>query len=262
MNAYKELQEYPTLKASLVAFFISLALVVVIGSILQFYAFLPGLLVTEWLLIFGVPIVLLWRKKVDIKRSLKLKLQYIKSIHILMGILGGLGVYTFMLGSVHIMENILGPYPAMDFMEEAIPTTWLDLIPWIVVLGISAGICEEVLFRGFIQTGLDNHWGTVKAVVVTAVLFGLFHLDPWRTPGAIILGLLPGYLVMRTGSLYTAIVVHATSNTLGQILSFGGYLPGTAGQWIVSVGVSVLLILIVVIFMEKSSTKLAGDGTR
>jgi membrane protease YdiL (CAAX protease family) len=253
MNANKEMQKYPTLKASLVAFFVSLALVVVIGSILQFYAFLPGLLVTEWLLIFGVPIGLLWRKKVDIKKSLKL--QSIKGTHILLGTIGGLGVYSFMLGSVHIMQNILGPYPTVEFMEESIPTTWLGLISWILVVGVSAGVCEEVLFRGFIQTGLENRWGAVKAVVVTAILFGLFHLDPWRIPGVILLGLLIGYMVMRTGSLYTAVMVHATSNTLGQVLSFTGNLPGSADQWMASVGVSVVLIFIVLIVIEKKGIK-------
>ena len=72
MNENELSREYPTPKASIIVFFVSLILVVIIGSILQYYIFLPGLYVTEWLLILGPPLVLLWKNKVDFKKSLKL----------------------------------------------------------------------------------------------------------------------------------------------------------------------------------------------
>lgn len=124
-------------------------------------------------------------------------------------------------------------------------------VPWIMAMGFSAGVCEEVLFRGFIQNGLHNHWGPLKAVIVTAILFGVFHLDPWRSPGAALLGLLAGYLVVRTGSLYTAITLHMTSNTLGQVLSFTDTLPEDNTQWLLLIGLSLVLIFIVLVIMEK-----------
>lgn len=246
----ERLPAYPTPKACGVAFIVSLILVVFIGSILQYVAFLPGLYVTEWLLILGPPLVLLWRKKVDFKKALTL--QQPKSSHILFGVVSGIGIYFVMLGLFYVFEGILGPYPTVEFLEKAFPTTWLNFIPWVLAMGVSAGICEEALFRGFIQNGLQNYWGPVKAVVITAVLFGLFHLDPWRTPSAILLGLLAGYLLVRTRSLYAPIVLHATSNTLGQVLAFTDNLPQTNDQWVMALSMSAVLIIAVLVIAERT----------
>jgi len=244
------LQEYPTPRASFAAFTLSLVLVVIIGSVLQFYAFLPGLYVTEWLLILGPPLVLLWRSKVSIKKSLGL--QHFNVNPVLLGVVGGLGIYFVVLGLSYVMEGLLGPYPEVDIIEEAFPTTWLSFIPWILALGFSAGVCEEILFRGFIQKGLHNYWGPLKAVVVTALLFGVFHLDPWRIPSAVLLGLFAGYLVVRTGSLYSAIVLHMTSNTFGQVLAFADKLPKNSVQWQLALAVALVLVFIVLVTAEKT----------
>lgn len=245
-----ELQEYPTPKACAVAFGVSLLLVLIIGSVVQYLAVLPGLFVTEWVLILGPPLVLLWNKQMDFKKSLKL--QQVTGTHILLGILGGIGIYFIMLGAFLVMESILGPYIGEEFLEKAFPTTWLGMIPWLLGIAVSAGICEEVLFRGFIQNGLHNYWGPLKAVVVTAILFGVFHVDPWGSPGAALFGLFAGYLFVRTGSLYTTIVLHMTANTVSQILEFTEMLPENTGQLLVSLVISLVLILIVITFLEKT----------
>lgn len=243
------LLQYPTPKASIAAFILSLILVVFIGSVLQYYTFLPGLYITEWLLILGPPVVLLWRKKVSITESLKL--QKFTGYNVLLGILGGLGIYFLLLGAFYVMISIIGPYPTVESLEKAFPTTWLGLIPWILAIGFSAGFCEEALFRGFIQSGLQTRWRPLTAVIITAVLFGVFHLDPWRIPSATLLGLLAGYLVIRTGSLYTAIILHTTSNTLGQILEFANKLPNTQVQWAAALILSVGLTCITLFIVER-----------
>ncbi len=248
MNEKKSLMEYPTPRACIIVFVVCLILVVTIGSILQYYIFLPGLYVTEWLLILGPPLFLLWKNKAHMKESLKL--HKFSGTTMLLGIIGGIGIYSITVGLFLIMVEIIGPYPSIDFLEEAIPKTWLEFIPWILALGFSAGVCEEVLFRGFIQNGLNNYWGPMKAVIVAAVLFGVFHLDPWRTPSAVLLGLMAGYLLIRTGSLYSAILVHMTSNSFGQILSFTNKLPQDNVQWLSWVAVSLVLVFIVVVYIE------------
>ena len=113
--------KYPTPRGSVVAFVLSLVLVVTIGSAVQLYAFLPGLYVTEWLLILGPPLILLRWKKVDIRESLGLRHLTVK--HVFLGLLGGLGVYFLMLETMFLMETILGPYPQVEVIEKAFPTT-------------------------------------------------------------------------------------------------------------------------------------------
>lgn len=241
--------KYPTPKTCGIVFVLSLLLVVFIGSILQYYTFLLGLYITEWLLILGPPLIFLWRK-VDVKKALTL---HLKGTDILFGVLGGASIYFIVFGLFLITENVLGPYPSVEFMEKAYPTTWIHFIPWVLGIGVSAGICEEILFRGFIQNGLQTHWGPTKAVIVTALLFTVFHVDPWRTPSVIVLGLWIGYMAVRTKSVYTAIILHTTSNSLGQILAFTDKLPQTPAQWGILLAISVILLVTLVFTLEKAN---------
>lgn len=249
MNENEEpVKKYPTPKACILVFFVTLILTVTVGSILQVVAFLPGLYVTEWLLILGPPLFLLWRKNVNIKETLKL--HQFNITHVLLGIVSGLGIFFISIRTVIVMEDILGPYPATEFYEAVYPETWLAFIPWILAVAFSAGICEEVLYRGFIQNGLTNHWGPVKGLIVATIFFTAAHLDPWRTPAVILIGLLAGYMLIRTQSLYTAIAVHMTANTVSNVLSFTQTFPETAGQWQLVLAGSLILVLIVLVIIE------------
>lgn len=242
------MREYPTVKACILVFVLVLALTTVIGSALQYYAFLPGLYVTEWLLILGPPLILLWRKKVNVKETLKL--QHFTVEHVLLGVIGGLGMYFISIATVVLMEDLLGPYPAAEFIERAFPKTWVGFIPWILAVAFSAGICEEVLFRGFIQNGLHTHWGPGKALMVSTLFFTIAHLDPWRTPAVILLGSLAGYMLIRTGSLYSAIAVHMTANTASNVLAFTEKLPEHSSQWLPVLCVSVIVVVAVFVIIE------------
>lgn len=99
----------------------------------------------------------------------------------------------------------------------------------IIVVGIIAPVVEELLFRGAILRSLldwerisDTRW---IAVVITAFLFSLIHLNPVQMPGAFIGGLIYGYVTIQTGSLVPAIVMHIVNNTsacvLGRIVEQG-----------------------------------------
>jgi membrane protease YdiL (CAAX protease family) len=78
-------------------------------------------------------------------------------------------------------------------------------------LSISAGICEEILFRGYLIAFLLPLGGTAFALVLSSFLFGLGHAYQ-GTGGAIragILGLIMALLYQFTGSLLAPILVHA-----------------------------------------------------
>ena len=53
-----------------------------------------------------------------------------------------------------------------------------------------------------------------SAIILSAVLFALFHVNPAQIPGAFILGLITGYIVYRTKSIFYSFFVHAIYNSL------------------------------------------------
>jgi len=102
------------------------------------------------------------------------------------------------------------------------------LVAALVVIGILPGICEELLFRGYIQTRLRQRWGTRWAIGVTAVLFGIMHFDLVHSTFAVGIGIWLGHLTERTGSIRPAMVCHAANNAISTLLSATGwYLTST-----------------------------------
>jgi hypothetical protein len=92
--------------------------------------------------------------------------------------------------------------------------------------GVCAPIQEEIIFRGLLQSFLEQRWVTTfvvfgaslsAAVLFTATLFGVSHSEsgPVVVAGAIALGLVAGELRRRSGSLLPAVIVHALFNVLG-----------------------------------------------
>jgi membrane protease YdiL (CAAX protease family) len=78
------------------------------------------------------------------------------------------------------------------------------------VIAAMAGLAEETLFRGLLQTWLTEAWGPHVAVLVVSLVFGLMHaVSRSYVVFAFVLGALLGYLYLFTGSLPAAIVAHA-----------------------------------------------------
>lgn len=81
-----------------------------------------------------------------------------------------------------------------------------------VLLVIVAPITEELLFRGVILSGLLARFRAPVAIVMSAVLFMLVHLNPWQFAAAAGLGIMTGWLYARTRSILPGLVVHMVQN--------------------------------------------------
>jgi len=88
----------------------------------------------------------------------------------------------------------------------------------IILLVIIAPLTEEPLFRGLILRGFLGRYTVRKAVLVSAILFGLLHFNPWQFIGAVILGVLFAWWFVQTGSLLPCLFGHALHNAVPLIL--------------------------------------------
>jgi hypothetical protein len=87
-------------------------------------------------------------------------------------------------------------------------------------VAVAAPILEELLFRGIILEGFLRNYSPQKAIIWSAVIFGLAHLNPWQAFGAIAIGLLIGWLYWKTDSLLPGIFLHFANNLLAYLLTF------------------------------------------
>ncbi len=88
--------------------------------------------------------------------------------------------------------------------------------PWLFLLGgaIIAPLAEEVFFRGFVFAGLRQRYGWQKAALLSAALFALIHFSPLTFAPLFILGYIWAFLYHASNSLWPAVLMHMTSNTL------------------------------------------------
>ena len=92
---------------------------------------------------------------------------------------------------------------------------------------IQAPIVEEVLFRGIILGGLLACRSKYQAAIWSAILFAIYHMNPWQFPVALILGLVFAWWFIQTGSLLPCLLGHALNNFLAVTLA-RSEIPGFA----------------------------------
>jgi uncharacterized protein len=81
-----------------------------------------------------------------------------------------------------------------------------------LMLVVAAPVLEELIFRGIILDGLLKKYRPVTAIVVSSVLFGFVHLNPWQFVTGFILGIFMGWVYYNTQSLTLTIFIHFVAN--------------------------------------------------
>src|SRR5271166_2802870 len=105
---------------------------------------------------------------------------------------------------------------------------------WWWLLCITAGVCEELLYRGFLLHYLHTapfHLGLSWALVVAALIFGIGHLYQGVKPalGTAVLGFVLGAVFVATGSLLIPIIAHAMLDLRVLMLLPAGVVETSAG---------------------------------
>jgi len=122
-----------------------------------------------------------------------------------------------MLNSLVIyLLQFLGDVPASTI---PVPQNVQELLLGILIVAVLPGVCEELMHRGLLLRAYERR-GSYKAVVIVSVFFGLFHFDVTNLLGPIFLGLIIGYYVIRTNSIYAGIYAHFLNNCISVLVQF------------------------------------------
>ena len=116
---------------------------------------------------------------------------------------------------VYLLQFI-GDVPANTI---PVPQSTGELFLGLLMVAFTPAVCEEMLNRGILLKAYETR-GSMKAVVITAIFFGIFHLDITNLLGPIFLGLLIGYYAVRTHSIFAAMLAHFMNNAIAEVLSF------------------------------------------
>lgn len=114
------------------------------------------------------------------------------------------------------------PVPAwlLDMMKVSFGGPLATIIAVVVVVPVA----EEVFFRGLILGRLLERYRARTAILVSAGLFMLVHLNPYQFPIALTIGILAGWIYVQTHSLWPCMITHGLLN-LGPALVATSLLP-------------------------------------
>lgn len=112
--------------------------------------------------------------------------------------------------------QFIGDFPSQPI---PVPQNLKELTVGILIVAVSPAICEELLNRGIMLKGYEKR-GSMKAVVITALFFGIFHFDITNLVGPIFIGLLMGYYVIRTNSIFPGMLAHFSNNAINEIFQY------------------------------------------
>jgi len=124
-------------------------------------------------------------------------------------VLSAVSIFLFWLGKYFKPLGDLRSIVVDQLAPIFCQLTWMDII----ILATVSGFCEEVMFRGVVQQQFGLWWASL--------FFGVFHCPSLKHLSyglwALAAGILLGWIVIYTGSLWPAVITHAVSNMLSLV---------------------------------------------
>jgi sodium transport system permease protein len=196
-----------------------------LAFLLLYFVFLPleqrhlasGLLVAEWVGLFSLVWLFARTSGQTFKKVMVASRP--RSRAVLGAALAGCSAWA----AVAIFSEWVLPVPKQMLEELRKSLIPLDgsrsFFATLLLVAVSPAICEECLFRGPILRGLRTRFDSVAAVVITAALFGLFHMDVYRLIPTALLGVMLGFIALESGSIVPSMVAHFCNNAMLVILA-------------------------------------------
>lgn len=154
----------------------------------------------------------------------------------------------------------------MDMIEQFLRG---DHVLWLTLfhVGLVPAVCEETLYRGYVMRAFEKSWGIWPAILVSGLLFGLYHIQLSNLLPLAAIGIFLAYVTWTSESIYPAMVAHLVNN--GGSVLVGTYYPESAfaeitpesmpPMWAVFLSLIISAFLIYSLYIQHSNSK-AADG--
>lgn len=157
------------------------------------------------------------------------------------------------LSAIWLLDLLMSHVKLPDIMDATFDIMQAGSIG-IFSIAIAGPVLEELLFRGAITKVLLQKYSPVKAIIFSALIFGIFHLNPAQIFAAFLIGLLLAWVYYKTGSLVPCIVIHIINNSLSVYFNVTNpdvenlaALVGGTSYWIITAVAVALLVCSILI---------------
>lgn len=186
------------------------------------------IIITQYIVILLPSILFMLIKKYNFKEVLRLNKISLKQA--MLSVLIPIFAYPIGLFFNYITIIIISLFGELHPSPLPIPENATMFLVSILLIALTPGICEEIMFRGLIFSAYERI-GAKSAIVITGLLFGLFHFDIQNILGPAFLGILFAYMVYKTNSIYVSMIAHAVNNAIAlTLMTLAGGLEGVANE--------------------------------
>lgn len=138
----------------------------------------------------------------------------------------------------------------MEVLERILTGSDMHIGFLLLTVAITPALCEEFLFRGYLQRQVERRWGIVTSIVVVGLLFGFYHLRLSQAAPLALLGMYLAFSVWATGSLWTGVLIHFLNNGFAVVASsYVASRPNLEIETVDTIGVPVYLAAISLILV-------------
>lgn len=134
------------------------------------------------------------------------------------------------------------------------PSGFFGFLLSFIATAIVPALVEEFACRGIIL-GLLKKYGEVFAIVTSSIVFGVMHGNFDQMPFAVMVGLILGYVYVKSGSIWVSVAVHCANNAVSVIFTYLGNTVSTNQQnlwYTVYLIISLLIAVLGVLLFAKS----------
>ena len=179
--------------------------------------FFLGTMLSQWVAM-ALPVILFARYlKLDVPKTFRL--QGFRPVHI-SGALLLLGGSFFILMELAFLQKDLFPVPEEFAQEFSSGVELGGFLPVVLALALTPAICEELLFRGFILSGMSR-FSPAMRILLNGVLFGAYHVFLFKVLPTAFLGMVIAFLAVYSGSIVPGMLFHFINNF--SVLAIGRY---------------------------------------
>ena len=177
---------------------------------------LVGLTLSQWC-ILGSPCFLWLRwRRYDVARSLGLRLPSAR--YLAAALFLGLTAWYPASLLASLFQSPGSSEAAQQLASQLFPEDASFL--WVFfVVAVTPAVCEELLVRGVILRAFERQFRVRTVAIATGVMFGAFHMSVSKFVPLTAMGVMMGYLALRSGSLLPGVLFHLLNNGMAVVLS-------------------------------------------
>lgn len=175
------------------------------------------------LLLILVPTIVLARvRRPDLKQFFRLRVP--GAAEVIAAVIGVFALQQMLVGYMAVQDLIPLPTQIQEFLDTIkrlyedmyrvllVARSPVEFVWVVIVVALVPAVTEELLFRGLVQSSMEESVGGLGGALLTGLIFGAYHLIPTSLIPLSALGIYLGFLVYRTKNITVAMAAHFFNN--------------------------------------------------